>query len=62
MSIKLTPEEFITKVKKRHGDKYSFEKTNYINMRTKVIVTCNIHSYDFTVFPDAISTDKKKNR
>lgn len=35
--------EFIKKAKKVHGDKYSYDKINYINARTKIIITCPKH-------------------
>lgn len=40
---KLTTEEFIEKAKRVHGDKYSYEKTQYINSRTKVCIICPEH-------------------
>lgn len=43
MAKKLTTEEFIDKAKKVHGDKYDYSKVEYVNKRTKVIITCPIH-------------------
>ena len=43
-------EEFITKSKKIHNDFYSYEKVNYVNNTTKVIITCPIHG-DFEQEP-----------
>ncbi len=40
---KLTTEEFITKAKEVHGDKYDYSNTPYINSRTKINITCSIH-------------------
>jgi hypothetical protein len=34
---------FITKVIKKHGNKYDYSKVNYINIRTKIIIICKIH-------------------
>lgn len=45
-----TNEEFIEDVKRIFGDKYSFEKTNYVNDNTDVIITCKNHG-DFTQKP-----------
>jgi hypothetical protein len=45
---KLTTEQFIKKAISKHGDKYSYEKTEYINAVTKLIVTCRVHG-DFLV-------------
>lgn len=43
MAKKLTQEEFISKAKNVHGDKYSYEDTIYINGRSKIDVNCKIH-------------------
>jgi len=40
---KLTQEEFIAKAKLIHGDKYDYNKTIYINSRTKLTIICPIH-------------------
>ena len=40
---KLTQEEFIQKAKDRHNNFYDYSKTEYINSRTKVCVTCPKH-------------------
>ena len=47
---KLTTLDFIKRAKEVHGDKYDYSKTEYINKRTKVIITCPIHG-DFTQSP-----------
>ena len=36
-------EEFINKAKLIHGNKYNYEKVNYINCKTKVIIRCSSH-------------------
>lgn len=43
MPKKLTREEFIAKAKQAHGDKYSYEKADYKNSRTKVCIICPEH-------------------
>src|ERR1035437_381577 len=48
---KLTTEEFINKARIVHGDKYDYSKTNYINKKTKIIITCPIHG-DFEQIAD----------
>jgi len=48
---KLTTEEFIEKARSIHGDKYNYSKVNYINSKTKVIISCNIHG-DFLMIPN----------
>lgn len=49
---KKSNDEFITQAKQVHGDKYSYEKTNYINDATKVIITCKEHG-DFEQRPNS---------
>ena len=41
---------FIKKARLVHGDKYDYFKVNYINDRTKVIITCPLHG-DFAQTP-----------
>ena len=50
MSKKLKQEDFLSRLIAIYGDKYFFDKTIYINNRTKVTVTCPIHG-DFEKFP-----------
>lgn len=38
-----TSEEFITKAKEVHGDKYNYSKTDYYNNKTKVTIICPKH-------------------
>lgn len=40
---KLTTNEFIEKAKKIHGDKYDYNKVDYINNRTKICIICKEH-------------------
>lgn len=47
---KKTSEEFIQAARKVHGNKYSYDKVNYINNKTKVVITCNNHG-DFEQTP-----------
>ncbi len=42
-NIKLSTDEFVEKARKIHGDKYIYDKVNYVNNSTKVIITCPIH-------------------
>ena len=48
---KYTNAEFIEKASIIHNKKYDYSKTNYINSKTKVIVTCKEHG-DFDVRPN----------
>lgn len=45
-------EEIISKFREKHGERYGYEKVNYVNFNTKVIVTCPVHS-DFEVLPSS---------
>jgi len=47
MSKKLTTEEFISKSRLIHGDKYDYSETSYINCHTKVLIKCPIHGNFF---------------
>lgn len=38
-----TTEEFVAQARRVHGDKYNYDKTKYINKRTKVCITCQKH-------------------
>ena len=40
---KLTTQEFIKQAIEKHGDKYDYSLTNYINNRTKVKIICRKH-------------------
>ena len=42
MAKKLTQEEFIEKAKEKHGDKYDYSKTKYVNARTLITIICPI--------------------
>lgn len=46
-----TKEKFIEKAKFIYGDKYIYDKVNYINSEVKVIITCPKHG-DFEITPD----------
>jgi predicted transcriptional regulator len=48
---KLTTESFIEKSRNIHYDKYNYDKVNYINTSTPVIITCIIHE-DFNQRPN----------
>jgi len=50
MSKKLTTERFIKRARIVHGDKYSYDRTNYIIAIFAVVITCPIHG-DFLQMP-----------
>lgn len=41
--VKLTTEQFIDKAREVHGDRYDYSKTNYVNLRTPVVIICREH-------------------
>lgn len=47
-----TLEEFVTKAKKVHGDKYNYSKAEYKNNRTKICIICSEHG-EFHQTPDS---------
>lgn len=49
----LGTENFIGKAIEKHGDKYNFSKTVYINRYTKISVICNKHG-EFEITPQAL--------
>lgn len=51
MSIKLTTKEFIRSAKEIHGDKYDYSKTEYKNIKEKVLIICKEHG-GFSQTPD----------
>ena len=52
MTRKLTTEEFITKAREIHGDKYDYSKVEYVNARVKVTIICPEHR-SFDQIPDS---------
>lgn len=42
---KLTNEEVIRRCKEKHGDKYLYDRVNYINDETNILIGCKIHGY-----------------
>lgn len=49
---KLTQEEFISKAKMIHGDKFSYDKVKYDGYGNKIIITCRKHG-DFLQKPES---------
>jgi len=47
-SHRLTPEQFITKAKAIHGDKYDYSKVNYTTTQNKITIICPDHG-DFVM-------------
>jgi len=48
----LTTKTFIEKATNLFGDKYSYDKVEYKNAKTKIIIICNICGSDFEITPD----------
>ena len=40
---KLTTEDFFTKARETHGDRYDYSLVEYVNSATKVKIICNDH-------------------
>ena len=49
----LTTDEFIERLKEKHGDKYDYSKIKYNGTKTKVLITCPKHG-DFLMRPDKV--------
>jgi len=41
MAKRLTKDQFIKKAKQIHRNSFDYSKVNYVNIKTKVILTCN---------------------
>lgn len=42
-SLKLTTEQFVEKARLLHGDRYDYSKTDYVDNKTKLTITCSKH-------------------
>ena len=51
MGKSLTKDEFISRAKLIHGDKYDYSESQYVNRRTKVCIKCSRHGA-FLLTPD----------
>lgn len=49
--LSLTKEDFISKARNIFGDKYGYDKIHYVNLRTKINITCPKHG-EFWQIPD----------
>ena len=54
---KRTTQDFIEIANDLHNNKYNYDKVQYVNAITKVIITCKIHG-DFLVTPHKVITEK----
>ena len=50
-SQRKTKEKFIKDAKAVHGDKYNYDKVEFVDTKTKVVITCPIHG-DFPMTPN----------
>ncbi|CAK1786743.1 conserved hypothetical protein [Vibrio crassostreae] len=57
---RLTTSQFIKKSQQRWGDKYGYQKTDYINSRTPLVLFCFKHQHYFTQTPKAHFIAKKE--
>lgn len=53
MGKKLTKEEFVAKAIQKHGDKYGYDKVDYINSTTVVQIYCKACQKYFPQRPDS---------
>lgn len=62
-SNKLTTEQFISKAKSIHGDKFDYSKTKYVNSETKVCIACPTHgeSWILPYFREGKITERVHN-
>lgn len=51
MTKKLTQEEYLSRARKVHGNKFDYSKLQYVNAETKVCVICNKCGDEFWVLP-----------
>ena len=58
ISRRIGTEKFIEKAKEIHGNKYNYNKVNYVNSKTKVIITCPKHG-DFLMTPSKHVSSKQ---
>lgn len=45
ISRRLTTEEFVTRAKAIHGDRYDYSNTTYVTNKTKIDIFCKLHGY-----------------
>jgi hypothetical protein len=48
MAIRLTQQQYLENVIKLYGDYYIYDKIQYVNSRTDIVVTCKKHG-DFVI-------------
>lgn len=57
--LRSSKEEFIAKARKVHGEKYNYDKVEYVRSNERVIITCPVHG-DFKQTPST-HTDRDKS-
>jgi len=50
---RMTKDEFLTKARNIHGDKYDYSKSNFISVREPITIICNDCGYEFNMTPDS---------
>lgn len=58
MPIRLTNKKFIEKCISYYGDRFTYEKTNYISNMRKVIITCRLHG-DIKILPKTFTCHRR---
>lgn len=51
MPRRKTKEQFISQCREIWGDRFNYDKVEYVNQRTEVIIYCNVHKRYFTQQP-----------
>jgi hypothetical protein len=41
-------DQILAEFREMHGDKYNYDKLNYINGKIPVIINCNVHGANFS--------------
>lgn len=50
---KFNVDEFVCRAILKHGDKYDYSKVNYVNSKTKVLITCKACGREFWITPNS---------
>lgn len=51
MPRRKTKEQFVSQCRELWGDRFNYDKVEYVNQRTEVVIYCNVHKRYFTQQP-----------